>query len=55
MNRKHLYELPESKPILLRNEASFCASYTGPTKTQNAGTNDFADIDEVDISGLWNN
>lgn len=53
MNRKHLYELPESKPIHLRNEASYCASYTGPQTTYAGQVNNFSDIDEVDISDLW--
>lgn len=53
MNRKQLYDLPESKSIILRNEASYCASYTGPQTTYGGQVNNFSDIDEVDISNLW--
>lgn len=55
MKRKHLYEPPEGKGILLRVDATFCASYTGPETTYTGQVNDFTDIDEVDISDIWGN
>lgn len=56
MNRKHLYEPPEGKELLLKVDTTFCASYTGPQVTGDYDvTKNFADIDEVDISSLWDN
>ncbi len=55
MNRKLHYEQPVSKELRLWVDTTFCASYTGPQTTYTGQVNDFSDIDEVDISNLWNN
>lgn len=54
MKQKKLYLSPESDGMTLLHEIPLCTSYTGPETTYTGEVNDFATIEEVDISSLWN-
>ena len=54
MKEKNLYQAPQSELISLRSENLFCTSWTGAEATYTGTVNAIADIEEVDISGLWN-
>ena len=49
--KKLVYTYPESHTVDLQEESMICASKTSGVY----GVNDIQDINEEDISGLWNN
>ena len=49
--KKLVYTYPESHTVDLQEESMICASKT----SGDYGVNDIQDINEEDISGLWNN
>lgn len=56
MKQKVLYQRPESscECFQLLGVNLICSSYSGPQTSYTGAVNDFSDIDETDISDLWN-